>query len=130
SALMTSGTYQGWTRWHRSHTGNWAFDFGGMPVPGFDGGEGVAHLAAPVWAIGAISKGNEERVETLLHVWNYLAAPFGSKEQLTVLYGREGVDYELDGSDPVQTEQGKKNAMLLTTIVCAPQMAYYPNDPA
>ncbi len=130
STLMTSGTYQGWTRWHRSHTGNWPFDFGGMPIPGFDGGEGVAHLAAPTWAIGAISKGNEERVETLLRVWNYLAAPFGSKEQLTVLYGREGADYELDGSDPVQTEQGKKNAMLLTTIVCAPQMAYYPNDPA
>lgn len=129
SALMTNGTYQGWTRWHRQHTGDWSFDFGGMPIPGFDGGEGVAHLAAPTWAIGAISKGNEERLETILKVWNYLAAPFGSEEQLTVLYGREGTDYTLDGTDPVQTEQGKKHAMLLTTIVCAPQMAYYPNDP-
>lgn len=129
SALMTNGTYQGWTRWHRSHTGNWPFDFGGMPLPGFDGGEGTAHAAAPVWAIGGISKGNEDRVETLLKVWDYLAAPFGSKEQLTVLYGREGADYDLDGSDPVQTDQGQKNAMLLTTLVCAPQMAYYPNDP-
>lgn len=127
--LIANGTYQGWPRYHLQHTGNTPFDFDGLPIPGFDGGDGVLHLAAPTWAIAGIAKGNEARVETLLKVWNYLAAPFGSAEQPTVLYGRQGVDYTLQGSDPVQTEQGKKNAMLLTTIVCAPQAAYYPNNP-
>lgn len=128
--LVTTGSYQGWPRFHLQHTGSSPFTFDGLPLPGFNGGEGAVHLAAPTWALAGISKGNEDRVETLLKVWNHLAAPFGSAEHLTVLYGRSGVDYTLQGSDPVQTAQGKKNAMLLTTIVCAPQAAYYPNDPS
>jgi len=128
--LMINGTYQAWTRYHRQHTEKTPFDFDGLPIPGFDGGQGVLAVAAPTYSIGAISKGNEDRLETLLRVWNYLAAPFGSAEQLTVLYGREGSDYNLNGTDPVQTEKGVSDAMLLTTIVCAPQVAYYPNNPA
>jgi putative aldouronate transport system substrate-binding protein len=50
-----------------------------------------AHLGAT-----AIKKSSPDRVKELLRVLNYLAAPFGSKEDLLLSYGAEGPDYTLD----------------------------------
>src|SRR5690606_31952017 len=65
----------------------------------------------------------------ILKVWNYLAAPFGSAEHLTVQYGVQGVDYTLNGTDMVQTPAGVKNVLSLVSLVCPPRVGYYPNDP-
>ncbi|HLT62774.1 MAG TPA: extracellular solute-binding protein, partial [Microlunatus sp.] len=127
--LLIDDSYPAWFQYHREQTVGETFDIDGLPLPGYDGGRGTLHLGAPAYSVGAISKGNEDRVETILKIWNYLAAPFGSAEHLSVIYGREGIDYQLQGSDPVQTQQGLREALSLVTLVCAPRIGYYPNDP-
>ncbi|MFC7621110.1 extracellular solute-binding protein [Microlunatus sp. GCM10028923] len=126
--LLCNGSYQAWSRFHRESQPDAPFDLDALPLPGFTGGKGVFHLNKPAYSVGAISKGNENRVETLLKVWNYLAAPFGSAEFLTAVYGKEGEDYRLEGSDPVQTVRGMREQLLLTPLVAAPAAVYYPND--
>lgn len=121
-------TYPAWFQFYREQANFDGFDIDGMPLPGYYGGEARVHLGAPAYSVAAISQGHADRVETILKVWNYLAAPFGSAEHLTVIYGQEGDDYTLQGSDPIQTERGKREALSLVTLVCAPRVAYYPAD--
>ncbi|TCC51474.1 extracellular solute-binding protein [Kribbella pittospori] len=126
--LICGGNYQAWSRFHREHKPGTSFDLDALPLPGYSGGQGTFHLAEPAYSVGGISKGNEDRVETILKVWNYLAAPFGSAEYLAAIYGQSGPDYTLNGSDPVQTARGLREQLLLTPLVAAPGVAYYPND--
>jgi putative aldouronate transport system substrate-binding protein len=50
----------------------------------------------------------DAQIKELLSVANYLAAPYGSKEWLTVNFGTEGVDYTVQAGNPVLTDQGNK----------------------
>jgi putative aldouronate transport system substrate-binding protein len=127
--LLAYDTYPAWFQFHREQTVGTSFDVDALPLPGYNGGEGALHLGRPAYSVGAISKGNEDRVETILRVWNYLAAPFGSAEHLNVIYGQPGEDYTLTGSDPVQTQRGLREALSLVTLVCAPRVGYFPNNP-
>lgn len=71
------------------------------------GGPARKHLAAGHYgAYIAIKKADDQRIEELLRVWNYLAAPYGSQEYLDVNYGVPGHDYTLDNGNPVQSKTG------------------------
>ncbi|MCP2265864.1 hypothetical protein ACFQHV_12365 [Promicromonospora thailandica] len=101
------------------------------PPPLADGG-GTAgiHLGAPIQNITAVSARSEARAEALLDVLNYLAAPFGSAEHLFRTYGLEGVHHELDGTDPVLTEQGRTEIQLgLKYVVEGPWVNFQASDP-
>lgn len=50
----------------------------------------------------------EDQVKELLQVANYIAAPYGSSEWLTVNYGTEGDTYTMTNGNPVLTEKGAK----------------------
>lgn len=102
------------TAWAQYWTGApEGFDFGGCEIPAFDGdGEGHMWMSFPSFGRSAINKDAGDRVETLLAVANYLAAPFGTQEYLDVKYGREGADYTLNGSDPEPTADGGANSQL------------------
>jgi putative aldouronate transport system substrate-binding protein len=55
----------------------------------------------------AVKMGSSERVQELLNVMNWLAAPFGSQEERLLRYGIEGTDYTLnDKGNPVPTDRG------------------------
>jgi putative aldouronate transport system substrate-binding protein len=87
----------------------------------------AAHLGAT-----AIKKGSPERVKELLRVLNYLAAPFGSQEDLLLSYGVEGPDYILDDKrNPVLTERGNPDANYLPFkyIAQRPSALYLPDIP-
>ncbi|RMB57779.1 type 2 periplasmic-binding domain-containing protein [Tessaracoccus antarcticus] len=89
------------------------FDFGGCEIPAFEGGgDGHMWVSFPSFGRSAINKNAGDRVETLLKVANYLAAPFGTQEFLDVKYGKEGVDYTLNGSDPEPTPAGGANSQI------------------
>jgi putative aldouronate transport system substrate-binding protein len=47
-----------------------------------------------------------DQVKELLAVANYLAAPYGSAEWLTVNFGTEGTTYSMKDGNPVLTEKG------------------------
>ncbi|MFI6428255.1 hypothetical protein [Promicromonospora sp. NPDC050880] len=94
------------------------------------GGTAGIHLGAPVQNITSISARSESRVEALLDVLNYLAAPFGSEEHLFRTYGVEGVHHELDGTDPVLTEKGRTEIQLgLKYVVEGPWVNFQAGDP-
>lgn len=82
---------------------------GWIPVPKWGGGGlAVKQLNAGAGgAYAAFRKAEPDRLKELLRIANYLAAPFGTKEYLTVNFGLEGTSYSLDGTDPVLTEAGK-----------------------
>jgi len=68
----------------------------------------------------------------LLRVLNYLAAPFGSKEDLLLSYGAEGPDYALDDrGNPVLTERGNPDANYLPFKYIAQRQSvlYLPDIP-
>jgi hypothetical protein len=59
----------------------------------------------------ALKKASPERIKELLGILNYLAAPFGSAEDLLLTSGVNGVDYTLDAKgNPVLTRQGNSDA--------------------
>ncbi|UEJ81407.1 extracellular solute-binding protein [Brachybacterium halotolerans subsp. kimchii] len=119
----------------------WA-DFQNYPLPdGFrlnvlqppkaDGGG-----TAPIWHgptsqnITSISKKAEGRAEALLDVLNYFAAPFGSEEYTFKMFGIEGVDHELKGTDPVLTEKGRNETQLaLRYVGQGPWVNFTPGAP-
>lgn len=121
--------YAAWFQFHRENPPGTPFDLDGMPLFGFDGGTVPFHLGPPAYSVGVIPKGNEDRLETILGVWNYLAAPFGSQEYLHTTYGKEGPNFTRRGSDPVRTERGKREVLSLSCLVCPPLVGYYPEDP-
>src|SRR6185437_8543854 len=59
----------------------------------------------------ALKKPSPDRIKELLGILNYLAAPFGSAEDLLLTSGVDGVDYTLDPKgNPVLTKQGNSDA--------------------
>jgi putative aldouronate transport system substrate-binding protein len=98
--------FQSFANWPRIAQQNPDWHLNAIVPPKWDGG-GVAPKALSLPAYGAFvgfKKAKADRVQELLRVASYLAAPFGSAEYLTVNYGVADRDYKLDGSDPVPTD--------------------------
>ena len=49
-----------------------------------------------------------DQIREVLAIANYLAAPYGSAEWLTVNFGKPGVDYTMSAGNPKLTEKGSK----------------------
>ncbi len=62
-------------------------------------------------AYNLVKKGSADRVKEILRIMNYLAAPFGTTEDLLLSYGLRDQDYTVgaDG-DPVPTREGLTTA--------------------
>jgi putative aldouronate transport system substrate-binding protein len=93
-----------------------------LPVFGHDGKATPTHWLSPfIWpkaalgpGITAFKKADPERIQELLRIYNYLAAPFGSLERLLILYGVEGADYSLDkDGNPIPTDRGPADSVFV-----------------
>jgi putative aldouronate transport system substrate-binding protein len=60
------------------------------------------------------AKLDKSRIQELLAVANYLAAPYGSAEYTLVNYGVEGTHYTMVGGVPTFTDEGKKDVQQQT----------------
>lgn len=127
-AYFNQDSFTAWAQYYGGAELPDGFDIGVFDVPAFaGGGQGSMWLSYPSFGVSAISAKAADRVETLLKVADYLAAPFGSQEYLTVRYGVEGEDYELTGGNPVPTSSGSANRELgVKYIVDAPVVNYIP----
>jgi putative aldouronate transport system substrate-binding protein len=68
-------------------------------------------LTAGTIAYNIIKKGSPERVKEVLRIMNYLAAPFGTQEDLLLSYGLRDQDYTLDADgNPAPTPAGIANS--------------------
>lgn len=63
-------------------------------------------LSPGIFAVTMLTKDDTAKIKQRLKIIDYLAAPFGSTENLLVSYGVKGVDYTLRGSEPVLTDRG------------------------
>jgi ABC-type glycerol-3-phosphate transport system substrate-binding protein len=60
------------------------------------------------------------QIKECLSIANYLAAPFGSAEYLTVNFGREGTDYTMKDGNPQLTEKGSKEVATTYQFLVTP----------
>lgn len=98
-------SFAGWSAYSRL---NPTWDLGVLTLPKWDGG-GTADkiLGMPGYGqYAALKKAEPSRIKEILRVFDFFAAPFGTKEYLSMNFGVEGVDYTLEGTDPVVTKQG------------------------
>jgi len=61
-----------------------------------------------------------DQIKECLSLANYLAAPYGSAEWLTVNFGASGVDYTITSGNPVLTEKGSKEVATTYQFLVTP----------
>lgn len=75
--------------------------------PGHDGGKGTMASNPGFFSITLMKKADSKRIEQLLGLGNFFAAPFGTEEYLLTHYGAPGTDYTRDkNGNPVATKKG------------------------
>ncbi|MDQ3655902.1 MAG: hypothetical protein M3457_12590 [Chloroflexota bacterium] len=88
---------------------------------GHDGGEGVTYNLPGLFGFTAIPlkhEGNDEKIQELLRIFNWLSAPFGSEEWLYKSFGTEGVHFEYNENgfpvrlDLLDQEEGSLTAYI------------------
>ncbi|MFC5804126.1 extracellular solute-binding protein [Streptomyces formicae] len=106
-----------------------------LPFKPSNGASPTHWLGSGVYGYTAIKKAPKERVELILRVLNYLAAPFGTKEYELVHYGVEGTHFtrNADG-DPIKTDLantqgGGRDSLGVQYLADAPQPLYVPGNP-
>lgn len=66
---------------------------------------------------------NDGQIKELLAIANYLAAPYGSAEWLTVNFGTSGTHYTMKDGNPLLTEQGSKEIATTYQFLACPASA-------
>ncbi|WP_159620096.1 extracellular solute-binding protein [Ruania rhizosphaerae] len=84
----------------------------GLAMPGYDGGPGGHTAGSVTTGMLSFKQADAGRIEELLAIADYLATPFGTAEYLFRHFGEGGVHHELDGSDPILTDQGSVETVL------------------
>jgi putative aldouronate transport system substrate-binding protein len=101
---------------------------------GHDGGEGVTYNLPGIFGFTAIPiqhEGNDEKIDELFRILNWLAAPFGSEEWLYKNYGLEGTHFEYnDFGFPERNELGNTEEGALTAYIAgSPGVHVNPTEP-
>jgi putative aldouronate transport system substrate-binding protein len=95
---------------------------------GANGGAGSYWYGRPNFGYVVMPKTlSQDRVKMLLRVLNYLAAPFGTEEDLLLRFGVKGSEWTEDSpAGPVFTDKGKADFMPWRNIVAPAPVAYLP----
>jgi putative aldouronate transport system substrate-binding protein len=102
------------------------------PFPATSGGKPAHFLGVGFQSATALKKASPDRVKELLRILNYLAAPFGSQEDLLLTAGIPGTDYNRDpNGNPVLTDRGNADANQVPWkyVMQRPQVMYLPDIP-
>jgi putative aldouronate transport system substrate-binding protein len=102
------------------------------PFPAHDGGKPQHMLGPGFIATNALKKASPDRIKELLRIMDFLAAPFGTQEDLLLQYGLPDVDYRLDASGKLTlTERSNADANYVNWkyLMQHPQVMYVPDIP-
>lgn len=107
----------GTIRLHRTGYGSWLALYNGyaqyqpemvikgMVPPRFSGGgDARIHLSRGCYSFTALKKNSGERIEEILRVANWLAAPFGTEEYMFRAFGTEGRDFSWVDNKPIRSK--------------------------
>jgi putative aldouronate transport system substrate-binding protein len=124
STVLYGDGVGGWRGWveeaHRPLS-----QLGALLPLSYDGKNPRYFLSPGLTGVTMFGKDEPAKVKERLAIVNALAAPFGSEESMLLDYGVKGVDYEIEGGEPVITERGlaeTKNGFL--NIGCRPRVLY------
>jgi putative aldouronate transport system substrate-binding protein len=134
--------------------GKFAYDFDGMNIdmwnntkkvnpaaklrqpvpPPADGSKGHYWFGPGIFGFTAIRKASPERIQEILRIMNFLAAPIGSEEYLLTHHGVQGVDFNFDDNGtPILTAKGQSDIMpwggASATVPRPPRVLFNPQDP-
>ncbi len=102
------------------------------PFSAHDGAKPTHFFTGGFLGATALKKASPDRVKELLGILNYLAAPFGSQEDLLLTSGVKDIDYTLDAKgNPILTKQGNPDANYVPWkyVVQHPAVIYVPDIP-
>ncbi len=110
ATLMTT---DGTGSWHealaRTLPSNPRFNMQPLDYFAPDGGDPTLFRAQPAAIFSFIKKASPEKVEEMLALANFMAAPFGTEENALIVNGVEGTHYERDGQGvPSATTKGSE----------------------
>lgn len=110
---------------------NPGFKIQGMDYFGPDGGDPVLYLDPPAQIWSFLNKNlSKEQTEEVLALANFIAAPFGTKEQRLIDYGVEGVHHTMKDGVPVKNATGVRDVQDTYRFVVSPQASVaYPDFP-
>jgi putative aldouronate transport system substrate-binding protein len=81
------------------------------PFSATAGGKPGHFITGGTVAYNLVKKSSPERIKEILRIMNYLAAPFGTQEDMLLSYGLRDQDYTLDADgNPVPTQAGIANS--------------------
>lgn len=108
-------------------------DLNPVVMPGAEGGEGISYQTPGFFGFTGISAAaaqDEEKLDELLRIMNYLVAPFGSEEYTFLVYGIPGVhSEELPEGGYSLTEQGTADRSALVYPFLSENYFYYAGMP-
>ncbi len=123
--------YAGWAQYRQQGDPKTGFKLNLLTVPGYDGGLGKIPLGNGSYAMISLKKADKKRIQELLRILDWMAAPFGSAEYLFRLYGVEGVDFKRVGGEPQLTPTGLSETTIpIRYIADCPPVIYEPGTPA
>jgi putative aldouronate transport system substrate-binding protein len=127
SALLDGDSWNAWAPFYIQNVAGPSFRVGGMLPPNYDSGsKAVTWQQNPSFSFTAFKKASKSRIEELLRVVNWLAAPFGSAEFLLKNDGVEGIDWTRQNGDVITTQTGQDEvAGLGLGYVAAPPDVLY-----
>jgi putative aldouronate transport system substrate-binding protein len=102
------------------------------PFPAHDGGTPQHFLGPGFIAANAFKAADPERIKELLRIMDFLAAPFGTQEDLLLQYGLPERDYTLDSSGKLTlTDKSNMDANYVNWkyLMQHPQVMYVPDIP-
>jgi putative aldouronate transport system substrate-binding protein len=81
------------------------------PFAAQDGQKPIQFLGTGFVSMNVLKKASPERIKELLRIMNFLAAPFGTQEDVLLTYGLKDQDYSLDDkNNPVPKPEGISRA--------------------
>src|SRR5712692_7811594 len=133
-ALYPEGFGQPWQDfWRRGLRNNPPYNF--IPLPPFAaqaGGKAQHFLGPGFIATNALKKASPDRIKELLRVMDFLAAPFGTQEDLLLQYGLPDVHYTLDSAGKLTLNDKSNvdaNYVNWKYMMQHPQVMYVPDVP-
>jgi putative aldouronate transport system substrate-binding protein len=113
-ALWSNSLVIGDTVWNRANAQDANFSMRAVaPFPANSSNKPVHHLGPGANLLTVLRKTTTDDARKLLGVLNYLSAPFGTQEYLTMWYGVEGVEFDFDANgNPVVSQKGQTDLFI------------------
>lgn len=120
-AVIEYGAFDPGVRYQVGSAGNPSYRVGFIPIPRFDGGGSAsAWLGNGFYGFTGLKKAPKNKIEELLRVLNWLAAPTGTAEGTLARFGIRGRNYDLANGSIVAKPETKAELLVLGYIAYAP----------